>query len=64
MGKAGKFNLVQLLLTSGACLGLLSISSLIAEFLMISCCIRKKPKKTLPVIQNEVRKVSSKFYKF
>lgn len=41
VGRARKFNLVQLLLTLGACLGLLSISSLIADFVMLSCCVKK-----------------------
>lgn len=42
LGQAGKFNSVQLLLTLGACLGLLSISALIADFLTLSCFAIKR----------------------
>ena len=45
MGRAGKFNLVQLLLTFGACLGLLGTASLIADCLMLTFCIKKNDEK-------------------
>jgi hypothetical protein len=51
MGRAGKFNLVQLLLSIGACLGLLGTSSIIADFLMLTCCIKKKKSSVLPFSQ-------------
>ena len=64
VGIAGKFNSVQLLLTIGACLGLLSISSLIADFLTLSCFAIKKsfinvndsPTKLRIIDNDEVRK--------
>jgi hypothetical protein len=47
-GKAGKFDAFQLLLTIGACLGLLSISSLLAEILTWTFTF----KKTTQLAQN------------
>ena len=56
MGRAGKFNLVQLLLSIGACLGLLGTSSLIADFLMLTCCIKKKDTLSNPFSQEMTSK--------
>jgi hypothetical protein len=46
LGQAGKFSTVQLMLTCGACLGLLSVSSLIADFLTLSCFALKRIKSS------------------
>ena len=51
LGQAGKFNSVQLMLTCGACLGLLSVSSLIADFLTLSCFAIKRIKSSPSQIQ-------------
>ena len=41
-GKAGKFNLVPLLITIGSGLGLLTIASIVADIFLLNCTKKKK----------------------
>ena len=41
-GKAGKFNLIPLMLTAGALLGLLSVASIVVDCLLLHLCKKRE----------------------
>ena len=51
--KAGKFNMVPLLLTIGSGLGLLTIATVVADIVLMSCAKKKKIYQKLKILDHK-----------